>query len=148
VKGFTAVSGNSSSTGEGVAVDTAGNVYSTGYFNLPTDFDPGSGAHNITPASANKDIYVVKLTSAGDFDWAVSAGEGPQADAGAGIAAVPDGRGVIAPGTFFNTVDFDPGTGTASRTSKGQNDIFLWRLKETSPSFQFAERIGGNSVDR
>jgi hypothetical protein len=50
------------------------------------------------------------------------------------------------PGAFFNTVDFDPGTGVANLTAAGQSDIFISKL-DASGNFLWARRIGGANPD-
>jgi hypothetical protein len=58
-----------------VAVDGAGNIYTTGLFggyvsgvsNYTADFDPGAGVYDLTPLSTDREIFVSKLipTSSG-----------------------------------------------------------------------------------
>src|SRR4051812_37261955 len=56
--------------GYSVAVDNAGNVYTTGNFRgTAIDFDPGPGEFNLTSA-AFEDIFVSKFDAAGNFVWA------------------------------------------------------------------------------
>ena len=51
-----------------IAVDTSGNVYSTGHFSGTDDFDPGAGTLNLTADSNNSsNVFVVKLDSSGDL---------------------------------------------------------------------------------
>ena len=45
----------------GIAVDSTGNVYTTGYFQNTVDFDPGAGIFNLT-WRGNDDIFVSKWT--------------------------------------------------------------------------------------
>ena len=56
------------SSNSAIAVDTAGNVYSTGYFQGTVDFDPGAGVFTLT--SLNYNMYVTKLDASGNFVWA------------------------------------------------------------------------------
>ena len=48
----------------GIGTDSSGNVYASGYFEYPVDFDPGAGTDTLSSAG-NGDIYLVKMSSAG-----------------------------------------------------------------------------------
>lgn len=68
--------GASGEQGSSLAVDSSGNVYSTGFFQGTADFDPGAGVSNITSAGS-QDVFVVKLnapvTNQAPTDLALSA---------------------------------------------------------------------------
>ncbi len=51
---------------------------------------------------------------------------------------------VIIAGTFENTIDFDPGSGTANLTSNGSRDIFIQKLSN-SGSYIWATHIGNDN---
>jgi hypothetical protein len=53
--------GTSSDHGYSIAVDTSGNVYTTGYFQDTVDFDPGPDTFNLTSAGS-ADIFVHKIS--------------------------------------------------------------------------------------
>jgi hypothetical protein len=108
----------------GIAVDSSGNVYTTGRFHGTVDFDPGAGTKNLTSAGSD-DIFVSKLDSVGNFVWAISMG-GSNSDQGRGISVDSSGN-VYTTGAFQGTSDFDPGAGTANLTSAG--DFDAWRSK-------------------
>lgn len=118
----------------GVDVDAAGNVLLTAYYSGNTDVDPGSGTFIIPDGGVDLDFFVVKLNSGG-----ISNGRKTLADPMGGwqsteVRADPWGNIVLA-GTFQDTVDFDPGTGTTTRiTIAGSQDIFVLRL---SPNGDF-----------
>ena len=132
--------GTSLDQGNSIAVDSGGNVYTTGFFRGTVDFDPGPGTFNLTGSGAAK-FFVSKLDSKGNFLWAKSIG-GPLGISGTvrnGIAV--DGRGNIhTTGNFTRTADFDPGQGTLNLTSSGDLDIFVSKLSG------FLE--GGTTTDR
>ena len=117
--------GPSQDFGIGVAVDAAGNVYTTGSFKGTVDFDPGAGVTNLTSAG-EADVFVQKLDLSGNFVWVVGMG-GPSSDLGYGVA-VDAGGNVYITGYFTGTVDFDPGAGMTNLTSVGSIDVFVLKL--------------------
>ena len=59
--------------GRSVAVDSSGNVYTTGYFSGTSEFDPGSGTSDLT-SNGDEDVFVSKLDSSGYLVWAKNLG--------------------------------------------------------------------------
>lgn len=115
----------------GVAVDSAGSVYTTGGFSASADFNPGSSTYNLTSAGFY-DIFVSQLTSAANFAWAAGMGA-TRDDFGYGIGVDVSGT-VFLTGKFAETVDFDPGPGTFDLTSANHSngvpshDVFVLKL--------------------
>ncbi len=56
-----------------IQIDALGSVYTTGVFWGTVDFDPGVGVYNVT-SLGNRDMYISKLSSAGNFAWVKSMG--------------------------------------------------------------------------
>ena len=135
--------GASSDQGNSIAVDSSGNLYTTGYFEGTVDFDPGAGTSNLTSAGGS-DVFVSKLDSSGNFVWAKSFG-GTSSDIGNSIAVDSSGN-VYTTGFFEGTVDFDPGAGTSNLTSAGDSDVFVSKLN-SSGNFVWAKGLGGTSSD-
>ncbi|MFZ5799347.1 MAG: hypothetical protein ACOY3O_13140 [Thermodesulfobacteriota bacterium] len=130
--------------GYDIHVDADGNVYTTGYFRGTVDFDPGPGTVELSSASNSLDVFICKLDSNGGLVWARSIG-GPSSDEGWGI--VTDALGnVYTTGYFVGTVDFDPGAGSAPRTSEGSSDIFISKL-DGNGNFVGAWTMGGTADD-
>jgi hypothetical protein len=102
---------------QGIAVDAAGNVYTTGVFGSTVDFDPGPGTYNLTYAGI-VDVYVQKLDASGNFVWARALG-GTGHDTGKCIAVDATGN-VYTTGTLSGTVDMDPGPGTQPLTGSSR----------------------------
>jgi hypothetical protein len=101
-----ALRGTLAETPTGIAADASGNVYTTGYFNGTTDFDPGAAVYNLTPVGSD-DIFISKVDVNGDFVWAISIG-GTGSD-NANAIAVDNAGNIYTTGFFNGTVDFDPG---------------------------------------
>ena len=127
----------------GLAVDDAGNVYTTGGFCGTADFDPGAGTFNMTAATTGQsDIYISKLDANGDFVWAKGIIGGTWWDNGHGIAVDQDGN-VLVTGRFYyqgGPRDFDPGPGTFFLTA-GHEDIFVLKL-DNDGDFVWAVAFG------
>ena len=109
-----------------LVVDSDDNVVITGNFELTVDFDFGTNVHNIT-SNGNRDVFVQKLDSNGDFLWAKGMG-GTSIDIGLSVA-LDDTGNIYVTGYFKETVDFDPGSGIDNHTSNGYEDIFVLQLK-------------------
>jgi hypothetical protein len=124
-----------------VAVDAAGNVYSTGsYTNSAPDFDPGSGTFLLESAGTLDKMFVSKLDADGNFVWAKQA-SGSHYNVGNDIAIGPNSE-VLVTGYFYATQDFDPGAATFELTSEGLADAYILKL-ETNGNFVWAKRMGG-----
>ena len=130
----------------GVGIDAAGNVFAGGYFSNTVDFDPGTGVHART-SKGSYDDYVLKLTPAGAYAWAASVG-GPSTDYAQGLGVTSAGSAYLV-GIYQGTADFDPGPGTANRTSNGGYDMYVVRLKSdgTSAWVDVAGSGGYDSAD-
>lgn len=116
-----------------ISVDAAGSVYATGSFYSTVDFDPSVSTYNLT-TQGEKDIFIFKLDSLGNFGWAKSVG-GPTNDYGTSIV-VDNVGSVYTIGAFEGIADFDPSSGITNLTSLGFDDIFLLKLSRcTSNTF-------------
>jgi hypothetical protein len=135
--------GTSSDEATGVALDVSGNVYVTGTFWGPADFDPNAGV-TVLPGEGVWDIFMLKLTSDGDFTWAEGIGRNGT-DRATGIAVDSMGAAYCT-GYFADTVDFDPGPGTSNLTSNGNFDFFVVKL-DTFGDFEWARSAGADNAD-
>ena len=140
-----------------IAVDSSGNVYSTGSFSLDVDFNPGTNksqkfildAGTAQNGTWNRATYVSALDANGNFLWAKST----QKVGGTYYVAVPnamvlDGQGSIyIGGEFSGPADFNPGSGKYNLTPAGGNDAYVWKLS-TSGNFVSALKMGGAGADR
>ncbi|MBK8920716.1 MAG: SBBP repeat-containing protein [Saprospirales bacterium] len=150
IKGFSqsfewakGIGGDSDDSGESIAVDASGNVYTTGAFQGVADFDPGPGIFNLTSAGAY-DMFISKLDAAGNFIWAKHLGAVLD-DKGRSIAVDATGN-VYVTGEFRSAVDFDPGPGFAFLFAGTESDAFVLKLDEAG-TFVWAASIGADSGD-
>ncbi len=124
-----------------LAFDDSGNVYITGEFKNTTDFDPGPGEQPLI-SSGLSDAYLCKLNASGDYQWACAWG-GSESDEGLCVA-LDDMGAIYVSGQFIGTVDFDPGAGTESISSNGNEDAYVSKFDSTG-GFVWAKTWGGSS---
>ena len=113
----TRAGGSSWDEGNGITIDDAGNTYVTGSFYQIATF----GSYSIT-SSGNKDIFIAKLDSDGNWLWATEAG-GSGFDDGDGITTDNEGNSYLT-GRFEETASF----GSYSLTRNGSGDIFVSKM--------------------
>ncbi|MCB5245750.1 MAG: SBBP repeat-containing protein, partial [Candidatus Cloacimonetes bacterium] len=106
--------GNNWDVGFGIATDSSGNSYVTGFFAESASF----GSTTLT-SSGGEDIFVAKLDSSGNWLWAKQAG-GTGLDIGYGIATDSSGNSYVT-GFFAESASF----GSTTLTSSGGEDIFV-----------------------
>jgi hypothetical protein len=108
------------------------------------DLDPGPG---VVTAGGNglHDAFAVKLDTNGDFVWGFSIG-GTGNDLAYGVHTDASGQ-VLVSGVFRNTIDLDPGPGVVSRTSAGDDDLFVLKLN-SSGALVWGQAIGGTGSER
>lgn len=108
--------GAASESGQAVAADGSGNVYTVGSFSGTVDFDPGPAVLNIT-ASGPQDGFVTKLNSAGALVWVRTFGGTGNISPNA--LELDYAGALLITGSFTGTADFDPGPGTRNFTATG-----------------------------
>lgn len=134
--------------GHAIAFDGSASVYVTGKFVGTTDFDPNAGVFNLTSKAGS--IFVLKLTSTGDFIWVKAMGgtgftpSYSNENIGYGITVDPGGN-VLSTGKFAGTGDFDPGPGTFTLSANSTNyaNGFISKL-DTDGNFIWATAFGAS----
>ncbi len=121
--------------GFGISLDSSGNIYITGCFYSSASF----GAFNLSGGGLF-DMYVAKLSPAGDWLWAKQAGSN-LSDLGNGISTDSDGNSHVT-GYFNGSVAF----GATTLVSSGSEDIFAAKL-DTWGNWVWAKKAGGTGYD-
>ena len=114
-----------SDNGNGLAVDSSGNVYVTGGFGDTVSFEAGAGKNATFGAGeagetlllndGNSDIFIAKYTDDGNLVWVKRAG-GIYGDQGRDLAVDNSGN-VYITGYIRDTATFGPGEAGAIRLS-------------------------------
>ena len=129
--------------GDGVAFDSAGNVYSSGIFSGTVDFDPGLETSTLTSAGSN-DVFLSKFGPSGNYLWARKFG-GSSSDGSTPISVDATGN-IYASGDFTGTVDFDPTDGELNLTAVGTKDNFISKI-DTFGNHIWTRRIGSSGSE-
>lgn len=137
------MSGDGGERANSIALDALGNVYTTGTFADTVDFDPGVSTYTLASLGSS-DVFVSKLDASGNFVWAEQMG-GIGSGAAECIALDATGNPYLV-GSFYGTLDFDPGAGTANLTSAGDADVFISKL-DMSGNFVWGKQMGGSNTD-
>ncbi|MDO6596436.1 SBBP repeat-containing protein [Oceanihabitans sp. 2_MG-2023] len=136
------IGGSSYDIGYSVVGDANG-VYLTGRFQGTADFDPNASVYNLT-ATGLIDVFTVKLSTAGDFEWATQYGT---TNSNIGEAVEVDAFGnVYTLARFKGTVDFDPSATEFNLTSFGADDIAIVKLNANG-DFVWAKQMGGAGTE-
>jgi len=121
--------------GIGIATDSCGNSYVTGFFTSTATF----GATTLT-SSGGSDIFIAKLDTDGNWLWVKQAGSA-NADIGHGIATDSSGNSYVT-GWFESTATF----GSTTITSNGDTDIFIAKL-DNDGNWLWTKQAGGTNND-
>ncbi|RYZ52198.1 MAG: hypothetical protein EOP49_10060, partial [Sphingobacteriales bacterium] len=137
-----------------IKTDAAGNVFTLGVFGGTVDFDPNAGTQNLVTVMgpygySKSNAFVSKLSNDGNYVWAKQMGmpyNGYSPEVIPTAMAIDQAGNVIVTGSFADTADFDPGTGTANLVSTltgvEDNEIFVAKL-DNDGAFVWAKSMGG-----
>lgn len=129
----------------GMAVDNAGNVYvSTNTHSA--DFPTTVGAYDRTFNGGTSDVFVLKLSAAGDqLVYSTFLG-GSGNEYGGGVAVDSDGSAYVAGETL--STDFPTTAGAYDETYNGGNgDIFVTKLNPSGSALVYSTYLGGSYWD-
>ncbi len=139
------IGGSGSDNGYGISVDNSNNVYITGLFNGTVDFNPGTSTNNLT-STGGANTYLAKYSTDGNFVWTENISG--TATGNFGVKIFVDNTGnIYLTGSFYSTIDLDPGTGITNITSAGGQDIYFAKYSSSDGSFVWGKGIGGSGTD-
>ena len=127
-------------------IDDQGNLYLTGNFQGQFDADPDNGTYFLNSQN-KKDVFVVKLDSAGILSWAknmavdTNNSSYPVAQCGVDLNG-----NVYVCGSFSGTVDFDLGSSIYNVTSASAYDAYYLKL-DASGNFVWVKTITSASIN-
>ncbi len=133
-----ALGGTQEDISSGIALDGSGHIFITGYFSGTCDFDPGASQATLT-SNGYSDIFFARYDSSGNYVYAKSIGSS-QPDAAFSIATDGSGNFYIT-GSFYLTIDFDPGPDVANLTAYFNYDIFIARY-DAFGNYVYAKNVG------
>lgn len=128
--------GTGRTSANGIALDTAGNIYVAGGFEGSEAF----GASVVASIEGSRDILVAKFDNAGQLVWARRAG-GKLFDEALGIAIDHNG-GIVVTGRFEGASDF----GGVTLNGSGDADIFVAKY-DGDGNVLWAKKAGGSRKD-
>lgn len=129
----------STDQGRSVVCDEDDNIYLTGQFSGTIDFNSSLATDELTSAG-NKDIYIQKLTSSGDFIWAKRIGG--TANTFPKDLNIDSFGYIYISGTCVGpTVDHNPGAGVDTTAYFGSQDIFVDKL-DLDGNFIYTKAFG------
>jgi hypothetical protein len=131
----------------GIKADANGTFCITGSYTESFDTNPGAGTNMVTASGGGSDIFIIKFDASGNHLWGKGIGAAGGNDAGLAVTLDPSGS-VLVTGYFrTNSIDFDPGVGTAYASTAGVEDIFVLKLN-ASGSYAWHAVMGGSGADK
>jgi hypothetical protein len=136
--------------GTGIVVDSTGNSFVTGYYGGQAPYGASAifGQHVVSNLNGYGEIFVTKVTGAGQFAWAIGAG-GAGHDDPRGIALDSDGDVLIA-GTLKRISGQQQQVAMfgATAVSYGSNDAIFVAKVFSSGSFAWTKTADGPGYDQ
>ncbi|MEA2901675.1 MAG: hypothetical protein QOH36_1562 [Actinomycetota bacterium] len=139
--------GTSHDSGNGIAVDGAGNAYVTGQTSATTVTFPATPGAFQGESSAREDAFVAKFGPNGTPLLYVSFLGGTGNDSASGIAVDGAGNAYITGRTTSNNNTFPDTPGVFQATNGGASDAFVAKVNPTGTALLYAGFLGGSGAD-
>jgi hypothetical protein len=143
------VGGSGADIGYGIAADSAGNSYVTGYFRGVAVFGSGEPNQTTLTVTGGADIFIAKYDTNGALVWAKKAGgSGGTFALEQGNAIAVDNLGAVyVTGVFEGTATFglgEPNQTILTAAFSLSNDVFVAKYSSAG-TLQWAKRAGGTN---
>ncbi len=135
----TYLGGGSNDRGDGIAVDSSGNAYVTGY-TKSTDFPT---QNPFQTDQGNQDVFVTKLSAAGSSLVYSTYLGGSNLDRGNDIAVDSSGKAYVT--GYTESTDFP--TQNPYQTDQGLIDVFVTKLSSAGSSLVYSTYLGGGGSE-
>jgi hypothetical protein len=143
----TYLGGEGSDGGTGIAVDSVGNAYVTGYTSSSSPGFPTTPGAYQTANAGLSDAFVTKLAPAGNALVYSTYLGGEMGDEGYGIAVDSGGNAYVTGETYSSSPGF-PTTLDAYQTAKaGETDAFVTELSSAGIALVYSTYLGGEGSD-
>ena len=139
------IGGSGEDLGRGIALDSAGAAYITGFTESTAATFPETGGPDLIHNGGN-DAFVAKVAASGSSLVYAGYIGGSGDDFGIGIALDPAGAAYVTGETFSTAATF-PETGGPDLIHNGGNDAFVAKVAASGSSLVYAGYIGGSSSD-
>jgi hypothetical protein len=141
------IGGNNNETGDGIAVDAAGNAYVAGWTRFTEATFPVTVGPDLTFNSGAHDAFVVKVKADGTGLMYAGYIGGSGDDEGHGIAVDSAGNAYVTGYTASTQATF-PVTVGPDLTHNGDYDAFVTKVKADGTGLEYCGYIGGSGFDR
>jgi hypothetical protein len=144
----TYLGGNTTTAGSGVAVDSTGNVYATGY-TAAADFPTTPGSWQSSFGGGTQHAYVTKFSPTGSLVYSTYLG-GSGADRGYAIAVDSSGGAYVTGNTQsadFPTLNAFQSTYSAQKQANGYDSAFVTKLNASGSALVYSTYLEGSSSD-
>jgi sugar lactone lactonase YvrE len=143
------IGGTGQEYGRGIAVDSDGNVYVTGYCRSSTLtlYSENESTTKTLANSGDHDVFIAKYSTDGNVLWAARIG-GTIYEYGYGIAVDSDGN-VYVVGVYYSNPIYlydKDGVARKSLANSGNSDVYIAKYS-TDGNVTWATRIGGTSYN-
>jgi hypothetical protein len=138
----TYLGGSGDDVGNGIAVDSSGNAYVTGY-TISTDF-PTASAYQGSNAGGN-DVFITKVNASGSgLDYSTYLG-GSGNDVGNGIALDSSGNAYVTGET--GSTDFPTASAYQGSSGGAFSDVFITKVNASGSGLDYSTYLGGSGAE-